>query len=218
MQGSGGDIISQYDRLFAAAYPYRNRLIGIRPVGFGGNHQIEFLRQRLLIFNFHFAAELSVRPSPPCFRSRDTAKLLHLFRRAGNVEQEAVGFIANVVIDNLQRIDVALITFHIDKGIFERGFTLPLGFVDALDFLFASQLALRYAPVGGERHFRRPQLTHLVAAVDPDEIITRRKVGQLEAQRCGVFAFRQRLNAFVGDAQQQRQAEMAAGEGDHILL
>ena len=69
-----------------------------------------------------------------------------------------------------------------------------------LNLLLTAQLPLRDAPVGREREFRRPQLPHFIAAIDPDEIIPRREIGQLEAQRRGVFALRQRFNALHGIA------------------
>jgi hypothetical protein len=38
------------------------------------------------------------------------------------------------------------------------------------------------------------------------------QIGQLETQRRGIFAFRQRLDAVIRHAHQQRQAEAAARE------
>ncbi|STV83155.1 Uncharacterised protein [Klebsiella michiganensis] len=76
---------------------------------------------------------------------------LNCFTSSGapaTLNRKLSAFIANIVIDDLQRIDVAFITLHVDKGIFERGFTLPLGFIDALDFLFAP-------PVGPARRTSR---------------------------------------------------------------
>ena len=87
-----------------------------------------------------------------------------------------------------------------------------------LNLLLTPQLSLRDAPVGGERQLRRPQLAHFIAAIDPHEIIPRCEIGQLEAQRRRVFALRQRFNALIRHPEQQRQTEMAAGEGDHVLL
>ncbi len=84
--------------------------------------------------------------------------------------------------------------------------------------LLAAELPLRDAPVGGQRQLLRPELAHFVAFVDPDEIIARGEFRQLEAQWRGVFAFRQRLDAVIRHAQQQWQAEMAAGERDHFFI
>ena len=67
-----------------------------------------------------------------------------------------------------------------------------------LHLLFAAELALGNAPVGGERQLSGPQLAHFVAAIDPHEVVPWGKIGQLEAQRGGIFTLRQRLNAFIG--------------------
>ncbi len=200
------------------AYPHRDRFIGVWPPGFGGDHQVEFRRQRLVVFDFHLIPQLGVRPASPGFRAGNTAELLHLFWRTGDVKDEAVSLVANIVVGDFQHIDVALVAIGVDNGIFKGRFALPLRFINVLNGLLATQLALRNTPVGGERQRRRPQLTHLVAAIDPDEVIPRGEVGQLVAQRGGVFAFRQRFNALIGDAQQQRQTEVAPGERHHAFL
>ncbi len=111
-----------------------------------------------------------------------------------------------------------LIPVGVDDGLFKDRFALPLRFIDTLHGLFAAQLTLGNTPVGGESQRLRPQLAHFVAAVDPDEVIPRGEVGQLVAQRGRVFAFRHRFDTLIGNAQQQRQTEVAPGEGHHIFL
>lgn len=44
MQSGGGNLVGRGEDLFAVAHADRDRFIGVRPVGFGGNHQIEFFR------------------------------------------------------------------------------------------------------------------------------------------------------------------------------
>ena len=166
----------------------------------------------------HLVAQLRVGPAPPGLRTRDAAKLLHFLGRAGHVKDKAVRFVANIVIADFQHVDVTLIARGINHRIVERGFAFPLGFIHVLYGLLSAELTLRDAPVGRKRQRLRPELTHFVAFVDPDKVIARGEIGQLETQRRGVFALWQRLNALVGDTQQQRQTEMAAGERNHILL
>ncbi len=52
MQCGGGHFIAQHKSLFFIAYAYRNRTAGVIAVCFGGNHQVKFLRQRMLVLDF----------------------------------------------------------------------------------------------------------------------------------------------------------------------
>ncbi len=170
------------------------------------------------VLNFHLIAQLRVGPASPGLRPRDAAKLFHFLRRAGHVKDKAVRFVANIVVDDFQHVDVTLIAHGIYHRIFKGGFALPLRLIHVLNGLLSAKLALRDAPVGRERQRLRPELAHFVAPVDPDEVIAWRKIGQLVAQRRGILAFRQRLNASFRDAQQQRQTEVAAREGNGVFI
>ncbi len=218
MQRGSGDVVAERQHLFGIANPYRHRAVSIRAKRFGGDHQIEFFRQRMGVFNFHLITQLRVGPASPGFRAGDTAELFNLFRGSGYVKDKAVRLVTNVVVDDFQHIDVTLITRRIDNRIVKRRFTLPVWFINVLNSLLPAQLPLRDTPVGRKRQRLRPELAHFVAAVDPDEIIAWGEIGQLESQRRGIFAFRQRFDTVIRNAQQQRQAEMTAGEGNHIFI
>ena len=138
----------------------------------------------MLVLDFYFIAQLRVGPAAPRLRTGNPAKLFHLFWRTGDVKDETVGFVANIVINNLQRIDIAFVTRHVDDRIFKCRFALPCCFINMLDNLLTAKLPLRDTPVGGECQFRSPELCHLIATVNPDEIVAWSEIGQLETQRC----------------------------------
>lgn len=85
------------------------------------------------IFTSSPSCALDQRPE---FGAGDAAELLHLFRGSGHVEDEAVGLVADIVVDDFQHVDVTLVARGINNRILKRGFTFPLCFVDALDSLF----------------------------------------------------------------------------------
>ena len=145
MQRGGAYVIAKRQDLFFIPHAHRDRAVSIGPERSGRDHQIEFFRQRMGILNFHFVTQLGVGPASPGFRTRDAAELFDLFRRAGHVKDKTVRFIANVVIDNLQHVDVTLIARGIDNRIVKRRFAFPLFFINMLDGLLSAELGLNAA-------------------------------------------------------------------------
>ncbi len=109
MQCGGGHFIPQHKSLFFIAYAYRNRTAGVIAVCFGGNHQVKFIRQRMLVLDFLLIAQLRVGPAAPRLWTGNPAGLVSPLQAHGDVEDvELVGFVANIVINNFQRINMPL--------------------------------------------------------------------------------------------------------------
>src|SRR5699024_2621051 len=107
MQCGGGYFIAQHKSLCFIAYAYRNRTAGVIAVCFGGHHPGQFRRQRMLVLAFDFIAQLRGGRAAPPPRTGTPAKLFHLSWRTADAEDEPVGSVANIVINNLPRIDIA---------------------------------------------------------------------------------------------------------------
>lgn len=184
MQCGGGYFIVQYKSLFFIVYAYRNRTVGVIVVCFGGNYQVKFFRQRMFVFDFYFIVQLRVGLAVLRFRTGNFVKLFYFFWRIGDVKDEIVGFVANIVINNFQRIDIVFVTRYVDDRIFKCRFVLLCCFVNMLNNLLIVKLFLRDILVGGKCQFRSLELCYFVVTVNLDEIVAWSEIGQLETQRC----------------------------------
>lgn len=111
-------------------------------------------------------------------------KLFYFFWCIGDVKDEIVGFVVNIVINNFQCIDIVFVMCYVDDCIFKCCFVLLCCFVNMLNNLLIVKLFLRDILVGGKCQFWSLELCYFVVMVNLDEIVVWSEIGQLEMQWC----------------------------------